>query len=458
MKPVKLAELEARIPDIGRIRAGHQVQKQRKDGKGTYMASVQTLNWILSAQTTDNLEILQAVPEIGGTIEAWPDPNTTDRFRLYTETEQLHVVLPPGALSEPSYQRWGGGRLIRRCDGETCQAWPKDMAETIKAWEQKFPGKPPPNPRDTSVTIPCVCHDLDDERLQCQPKQHLGVLLPQVTIGQWRLVTSSMNALRELKASVEIVRLASAVNLPRAILTRVDRVSGEKQFRVPIVTTAATFDQIQAAAEALGALPGGGVAGTPVAIAAGTVPPMAIPAGAVTAPIEPEFGGEVDEMAPAEMAPPSNVVELHPPDADPSGDMMDELGVAPGDPHPGMSEAEAEEARALMESMRSTSPKPVKKGAKKAAKKAGKKAAKKGTTKKAGKRSAAQSAVPSADGDRQLVREAYLALGPPDSEALEAVLAQADLWPIDSIPDDRAEEAALLAEPVVKAAQRAGRV
>ena len=326
---IPIAELTSRprIAELGRIRAGKSVETK----KG-WRRPVNSPTWILTAQTPENLEVLAG--EYGGTVEEWTEGNkTSDRYRLITETETLHVVLPPDPLSVPVYERWDGGQIRRRCDGVTCTGWPKD-------------GSPP-------VEVPCKCVDVDDSRYHCKIKQHLSVILPQCPVGVWRLSMGSMNAAREMSASVDIIRMASRAGLPRAVLTRREAKSGEKEYRVPVLTTVASFDELEAAANRSGA----------PALPPADVPPMAVPAGAravlEAGPIDDDLSGPVDEVAPADVI---DVAEL----ADegeaegPNLSVVPDPGDVPGDPSSTEESAPAltDDERAVIEAMKQARPKP----------------------------------------------------------------------------------------------------
>ena len=314
--PISELKKQARPSELGRIRPGFSVEKPKKGG-GTRMAPVDSRTWVLTAQTRDGLDKL--AEDYGGEVEPWADDRTTDRWRLITDTEALHVVLPPKALSEPAYEKWERGFIRRRCDGVTCTGYPRD-------------GSPP-------VDVPCICATVDDSRLHCKLKQHVGFILPQVPLGIWRLVTTSGNAARELIDSIEIIRLASQAGLPRAVLTRQDRVSGEKHYRVPVLTTAASFDQLEAAAAGRAPVLDRG---------AGTPPPLALPPGGVVEVDEVLAGGEPDSFGvPA-------IVEAELVDEDEDEGPTKGIPVEPVDE---LTEAE----RAVIDQMKAARPKPRRK-------------------------------------------------------------------------------------------------
>lgn len=222
---VPIKQIKPRLPEIGRIRPGISVERTSKSGK-KYQSPANSETWVLTAQQRDNLDRLADV--YGGVVEAWEEDRTRDAWRLVTEATALTVILPPGALSEPCYEKWERGQIRRRCDGETLVGFPRDGSQPVE--------------------VDCICATVDDTEKHCTPKSHLNVLFPETPVGVWRLTTTSRNAMAELAASVEIINMAAHVGLPRAMLTRQFRTSGEKQFWVPIVTTEATFEELESGA------------------------------------------------------------------------------------------------------------------------------------------------------------------------------------------------------------------
>lgn len=261
-KPVPFSHFKPRMSDLGRIRGGYKGDRR----------PIESRTWILSAQTPDNLELLADI--YGGTVEHKERSDSDDKYWLTTESEGLEVVLPDEPLSEPRWQKWNGKFLARNCDAVTCTVFEK--------------GKRP-------IETDCLCQGIDSERDWCKPKMHLSVILPQCPIGAWRLVTTSKNAVAELQTSIDLIRAASSLGFPRAVLTRVDRTSGEKQYRVPTLTTKASFEQLEAAASQAAA-----VGAVPAAPALGHTR-MELPAGAVNVPSDVSEFWEDDDVIDAEL-------------------------------------------------------------------------------------------------------------------------------------------------------------
>ncbi len=262
MKPVPIKDLKPQLPQLGRIRMGMQVPTK----SGNNMRPAKSQTFIFTGQRPELLDAIAA--DYGGTIEEWDNDKTADTHRLVTEARTVEVALFGDVLSEPCYEKWDGGTMRRRCDGVTVTGYPKDGSDP--------------------VDIDCICQGVDDESKHCKPKTHLTVMMPQTPIGGWRMVTSSMNAMRELHASYQAIvgsaqqspdvmtRQAADGGLFKARLSMVERVSGEKQFVVPTLTADVTVGQLLAPAiepPAAAEISDGGddvfAGGTPVQIGAG---------------------------------------------------------------------------------------------------------------------------------------------------------------------------------------------
>lgn len=227
------------LPQSGRIRMGTTTES--RNGK-TIPTSSDT--WILTSSRPEDLSILAEV--YGGQVERWEQDRSADSHRLVTETNTLDVILHSSALGEPRYELWKGSQIQRRCDGRICTGYPRDAKGNVM----------PP------MEVPCLCNQKDAD--DCKPKTHLSLLLPQVPLGVWRLVTSSSHALRELFGSVEVLRAAQSVGLPVGQL-RIDKRQGEgKKYSVPVLSSRATMHDMLAASNG----------GTPVAINAAPTPTL----------------------------------------------------------------------------------------------------------------------------------------------------------------------------------------
>lgn len=266
-----VGDIRRRLPELGRIRAGYSEPVKGKD----YSRPVKSDTWIVT--TNGRPEILERLAVVyGGTVEEWDQPRTNDTHRLVTESDRLQVVLPPNPFNKQDpadptepvtrYEKWEGGECRRRCDGMVCIGYPKDGSQPVE--------------------VPCLCQEVDDASKHCKPKTYLSLMLPQAPIGVFRLATTSRNAMAELASAVDVIQLASSVGLPTATLLLEDRrrpgrtIDGVQQpgkrFKVPVLTTNATLEEVQHAAAAPQVAGGSTAAALPPA-------PMGLPPGAVVA-------------------------------------------------------------------------------------------------------------------------------------------------------------------------------
>lgn len=178
---VPLADLGQRLAEHGRIRIGEQVTfKSGKKGP----SSIDHFRFT----STDEAALGQIAAKYGGEVRPWHEPkaNPPHQFELHVPTNEIDVVLPPGALSN-YYELWSGGGCQRRCDGVTCT----------------IPGE------NEDQTVGCLC--VRQGAMACKPKSRLNVLLPYVRFaGSWRLETSSWNALHELAATEDLIQTLQA--------------------------------------------------------------------------------------------------------------------------------------------------------------------------------------------------------------------------------------------------------
>lgn len=260
-------EIRHRIAEIGRIRTGYSVERKKRSKEGTWMAPVKSDTWVLTSTRPDILAVL--AERYGGQVDEWDDDRTQHTHRVITTTpvgEPLEVVLPPEPLGDPAYEMWESGSIRRRCNGVTVLGWPRDGS--------------PPFEKD------CICKGVDDPAKQCKPTTHLSLMFPESPVGVWRLTTRSYNAMAELRSSVEVIKAASMVGLPRAHLRVEIRRKPGKEYPVPVLTSMSTLAELEDAA--LNGAAGRLESGAPPAR-------MALPAGAEV--IDLEDGDSWEEPA-----------------------------------------------------------------------------------------------------------------------------------------------------------------
>jgi len=262
-------ELGRRPPEQGRIRTG------KKSEKG-YPTKIESFRFTSSDQRA--IEAIAA--KYGGTATEWKGaPSKGRQWEVFTPLARVAVVLPPNCLGDGvTYEHWGGGYCLRRCDGETC-----DQPQDTPDGTEMVPG-------------PCVCAT-EKGPTKCKGKLRLSVILRDIPFGgTWRLETSSEHALREMPGMVDLIYSMQDSNLTSAVLvleqrSRVKYVKGKAETRnygVPMLAIDNTLDEIVQGAAALGAYNG-----SPPALGVGEPAPVA--AGR---------GGEIDEVLDAEIVDP----------------------------------------------------------------------------------------------------------------------------------------------------------
>jgi hypothetical protein len=226
--PVPFTERRRRLPQAGRIRSG--VKATAKNGKIRPKA-IETFRF--TAPRRDDLDTIARL--YGGTVTAWSDPKSEDRWEVLTDASEIVVVLPPDPMGDgPSYERWGGKGLERQCDGVTAVV-PREG----------------PDGRE-EAEVPCLCRAAG--RRQCKPKLRLSVLLPEVHLrGVWRFDTGSDLAADEMPGMVDLILSMQTQGLAKAAL-RLDKAQsqgGSNQFVVPRLGILASLEDVQAGAARL---------------------------------------------------------------------------------------------------------------------------------------------------------------------------------------------------------------
>lgn len=260
---VPIAEMNRRLPELGRIRTGAKTERAMK--------ALSTFRFTSSDQTA----LGEIAALYGGTVRPWSDPKASEgQYEVITEAAEITVALPPDPLGgTPVYELWGGGGCERRCDGVTCETWVK--------------GPDGPEPSEMA----CVC-DAKGE-LACDPKTRLNVILPNVRgIGTWRLETKSWNAAQELPGMVDLIQSLQAKGITRATLRlehkRSTQAGVTRKYIVPVLGLDSSVEALMAGEATVGAL---GTGTDPTGT--GTAP--ALPAGGSPAPDDPPVGSPESE-------------------------------------------------------------------------------------------------------------------------------------------------------------------
>lgn len=224
-----------RLTVAGKLRLGHMPKGAK------FPTSLD--KWRITSSDVDALDALAHI--YGGTVTPFGNRSSPHTHELYTETDTLSVVVPPGALDVTPYTEWIKGQLVRTCDGETM---------TVRTVEKH------PDGQDLIETeAPCRCWA--EQVLRCNPNRlTLNVILPEIPYsGVWRFETSSTNAMDELAGTVDVLDLARSQGLPMGTLRIEQRearnIDGQLlKFKVAVLGSSHSMNEIASGAGSLGAL------------------------------------------------------------------------------------------------------------------------------------------------------------------------------------------------------------
>lgn len=177
----RLADMEYRPPEQGRLRFGERNERGHPKATET---------WILSSP--DKTAIEQAAEIYGGTPEPWNERSLAvkNQWRVKTAASVIDAWIQPGSYSQIR-EEWAGGLCVRRCDGETCD---------LQLKSGPLRGQP------------CQCaQEGKNDSNACKWKTRVSVILPQLRLGGlWRLESSSEYFAREAPGMIDtFVRLQS---------------------------------------------------------------------------------------------------------------------------------------------------------------------------------------------------------------------------------------------------------
>lgn len=261
---MSILDIQRRQRELGRIRMGDKAASGHPQKLSHFR---------LTSPAKHLLEHAAAL--WGGEVRPWAGSPSEGQWELYTQTDMLPIVLPPGA--EPIsqwYEQWTAGGCTHRCDGATNVA-----------------GDDPE---------PCSC-DPDDRA--CKATTRVNVMLPDLPdVGVWRLESHGMSAAYELPGTIDIIQMA---NDRRMMLTgrlriehRTRKTNGQtRKFIVPVIDLDVTVAQLMGGQGAGGRLP---APGESVEHAEGYLSPpaaSALPSGEVESVTSPSAGGSGDPPA-----------------------------------------------------------------------------------------------------------------------------------------------------------------
>jgi len=243
---------------IGRIRTGMQVEYEKNGRKGMRPARLETFR----LTSADERMLQRAAVVYGGSVEEWPESPDGDALQLVTATRELDVLVPGGQPLSQWYEMWGAGGCLRRCTGE----------------EETLTGGPclcPPDPADRT--------ELAAKGDACKPTTRVNLLLPDMDLGAWLLVSHSYYAAVELPPVISLLAgMATQTARPVAAKLWIDQRrikrpnQPPKEFSVPAIRTGVTW---------LDLIGAGGELGRP-ALASGRVDAQ-LPAGDTPLPDDP---------------------------------------------------------------------------------------------------------------------------------------------------------------------------
>lgn len=195
--PIAAIEQQKRLRELGRIRTGDRTER----GAPNRLAAFRL--------TSHSRDLLAHIGHLyGGTPREWKGAPDEGAWELYTTTQVLPVMVPPGQTLTQWNELWSGGGCQRRCDGIT----------------EQIGG------------TPCLCPvDADERREQanagraCKPTTRLSVMLPDVPdIGMWRLESHGYYAAVELAGIMAVLERATATGALVPARLRIEQRSGKR--------------------------------------------------------------------------------------------------------------------------------------------------------------------------------------------------------------------------------------
>ncbi len=232
---MSILDLQHRQRELGRIRMGE---------KGAKGQPVRLDAFRLTSSARHLL--VEAAGLWGGEVREWAGAPTPGQFELYTATDTLPIVIPPGREPVTSwYEQWTAGGCTHRCDGG----------------------------RNYIDDSPCSC-DSDDRK--CKATTRVNVMLPDLPdIGVWRLETHGINAAMELPGTISVILMASDAGrfLPGRLRIehRTSKKAGQtRQFVVPVIDLDITSRELMSGSAPARPVTESGAA--PAALEAGRAP------------------------------------------------------------------------------------------------------------------------------------------------------------------------------------------
>lgn len=206
--------LQKSMRRLGRIRMGSQVATT---GGKTRPNKLET--WRLTSPSAELLEAAAAM--YGGQVAEWAGSPNGKQFELFTESDSLEVVIPPGDMAFSQwFELWSGGGCLRRCDGQT----------------------------EITSGEPCMCPADPEARLAaaqkgqaCKPTTRLFVIQPRLPdVGLWHFESHGFYAATEIPGTINVIRAASANGMLVPARLRIEQRTVKRDgktnsFAVPVI-------------------------------------------------------------------------------------------------------------------------------------------------------------------------------------------------------------------------------
>ena len=227
-------QLATHIVELGRLRIGAIVPI--KSGSNAGKPRPTSLeHWRLTSNNHAALTV--AAKRYGGEVRPWQYPpdwlglkqirKPDHRYELLTETATLDVILHGEGLMTTDFEIWEGPYCTRRCDGTFI----------VKCGYGKMQGLECQCPSD-----PQERRRLAQEGKACEAVSRITVILPGMSLGQWRLDTRGFYAPAEIRGLQYFLRCASMGNVALEGVLRLEQrvdqkmVNGKGQtFNYPVV-------------------------------------------------------------------------------------------------------------------------------------------------------------------------------------------------------------------------------